>query len=69
MVADASLALTVTRSFTAPSFSLTLDSPSYEPVNYAGAVTRKTMVGSLNGSGFSDLSGHAHAPVALLDNR
>ena len=67
MVADASLALTVTRSFTA--FSLTLDSPSYEPINYAGTVTGKTMVGSLNGSGLSNLVGHAHAPVALLDNR
>ena len=51
-----SAALTVTGSYTAPSFSLTLDSPGYTPLNYAGTVNGKTMVGTLNGTGVTNVS-------------
>jgi hypothetical protein len=51
-----SATLTVTASFTAPSMLLTINSPGYEPINYAGTVNGKTMVGTLNGSGFTNVS-------------
>lgn len=49
-------ALTVTGSLTAPSFSLTIESAGYPWLNFAGTVNGKTMVGTLNGSGVTNVS-------------
>ena len=46
-------ALTVSGSFSNPTFTATLSSGSAEPINISANVTGKTMTGSLNGSGFT----------------
>jgi hypothetical protein len=53
---NGSAALTVTGSFSAPNMSLTITSPGFESITYAGTVTGNTMTGTMNGSGFVNVA-------------
>lgn len=47
-----SAALTVTGTFDNPAFSLTLASPGFQSINYAGEMEGDALDGLMNGSGF-----------------
>jgi hypothetical protein len=49
-------ALTVSGTFTAPSMSLTIGSPVYDPINFPGTISGRMMTGTMNGSGFVNTS-------------
>jgi hypothetical protein len=48
--------LTVTGNYAPPNVSLQASNPQYEPMNFQGTVGEQTFVGTLNGSGFVNIS-------------
>ena len=54
--ASSSIALTITGNHAGANVSLTMSAPGYEPLNYAGTLNDRTIIGSLNGSGFTNQS-------------
>jgi hypothetical protein len=52
--AAATIPLSVTGAYAAPTASLTFASPGFNPINFTGTVVATTMTGILNGSGFTN---------------
>jgi hypothetical protein len=50
------LALTVTGNYSPPTVSLTMSSQGFEPMNLTGTVSSSAITGTLNGSGFVNIS-------------
>lgn len=50
------LALTVTGNYSPPTVSLTMSAEGFEPMNLTGTVSSSAITGTLNGSGFVNIS-------------
>src|SRR5256885_562688 len=53
---SASVALDITGTFLDPNFSLTVSTTCCQPFTFIGRMANGTLVGTLNGSGFTDLA-------------
>jgi hypothetical protein len=51
------IAVTASGTYAPPNLSLTLQSPGYQPINYAGTLANPDLInGTLNGSGFTNIA-------------
>jgi hypothetical protein len=56
LVSGETFPVTVTGTFAAPGFALTLTPDQFVPVTYTGSISHDTLTGHLNGSGFDNQS-------------